>query len=125
MMHARPREVKRTFRKRPTRFPRGNAESKRAQTKTRSRAGTRFCFFGDRKSPRIPFRETFRAGSDAAQYMPPMPPSGIAGAAFGSSGTSVMRHSVVSSIEATEVAETIAVRVTFAGSTTPAATRSS
>lgn len=124
-MHARPREVKRTFRKRPARSRAGTPnrnERKQKRAPVRERV---FVFSAIGKAPRIPFRETFRAGSDAAQYMPPMPPSGIAGAAFGSSGTSVMRHSVVSSIEATEVAETIAVRVTFAGSTTPAATRSS
>ena len=57
--------------------------------------------------------------------MPPMPPPGPpAGASF-FSGISVTMHSVVSSRPAIEAAFCRAVRVTFAVSMTPAATRSS
>ena len=59
---------------------------------------------------------------EAAYIMPPM--SGIAGAALPSSGASVIMHSVVRSRPATEPAFCNAVRVTMAGSTIPAARRS-
>ena len=51
--------------------------------------------------------------------MPPIPPAGIAGAATGS-GISVMAHSVVRNIPATEAAFSRATRDTLVGSITPA-----
>ena len=56
----------------------------------------------------------------AADYIiPPIPPAGIAGA--GSfSGISVMAHSVVRNMPATEAAFSRAIRDTFVGSMTPA-----
>lgn len=56
--------------------------------------------------------------------MPPMPGFGIAGAGF-SSFLSAMTHSVVRNIPAIDAAFSSATRVTFAGSITPAAKRSS
>ena len=53
------------------------------------------------------------------QYIPPIPPAGIAGAGF-SSLMSATRLSVVSTIEATEAAFWSALLVTFVGSTMPA-----
>ncbi len=56
--------------------------------------------------------------------MPPMPPPGGIAGAFSFSGTSVMRASVVRRSPLIEAAFWSAERVTFAGSTTPAFTRS-
>jgi hypothetical protein len=60
----------------------------------------------------------------AAQYIPPMPPPGVAGAGF-SSFFSTTTHSVVRSKPAIDAAFWSAVRVTLVGSITPAFTRSS
>ena len=61
---------------------------------------------------------------DGDYIMPPMPGLGIAGAGF-SSFLSTMTHSVVRNMPAMEAAFSSATRVTFAGSTTPAASRCS
>ena len=54
-----------------------------------------------------------------SQYMPPMPPSPIAGAAGSGFGMSATMLSVVSTIAATEAAFCSAERVTLVGSTMP------
>jgi len=73
------------------------------------------------EDPRRPFCHVIQT----YQYIPPMPPPGMAGADFSSSFFSTTTHSVVSSSEAMEAAFCRAVRVTLVGSITPASTRSS
>lgn len=63
-----------------------------------------------------------REAITADYIMPPIPPAGIAGAAF-SSFLSAMTHSVVRNIPAMDAAFSNATRVTLAGSITPAAWR--
>lgn len=68
-------------------------------------------------------RSPFRDGT-GDQYIPSIPPPGIAGA-FSGSGFSTTTVSVVSRRPAIDAAFCSAVRVTLVGSITPAATRSS
>jgi len=60
-----------------------------------------------------------------AQYIPPIPPPGGMGMSFFSSFFSTITASVVSSRPEMDAAFWSALRVTFVGSMTPAATRSS